>query len=529
MGTNRHMHGRIHAKRGVALLIALLMLMMTVPLSLTAFAAEEGEFRYWLINNDSEVKIIGYTGTDTDVTIPSTLGGKPVTVIGVGAFSENESLVSITIPDSVTEIDMRAFESCTSLQNISLGKGITHIAIDAFKNTAYYKDKTHWDNNVLYIDHCLISADGQLQGNYQIKEGTTVIADEAFQNCTKLTGITIPNGITVIGDLAFRGCTSLSSVTIPDSVTKIGFWAFESCTSLTSVTIGKGVTELSGTFWGCTSLTDITIGNGVKEMYGTFVGCTALKEVVIPEGVTTLDSAGMDDGGDYPVFDGCDSLQRVTIPDSVTYMFLLDWESSFTIVCSKDSYAHKFAVENDYPFEFKTASAPGGINVTTNEGVHFKADEGVFPAGTTFKSEKVTSGAKYEVAEKAKNIQKFVAYDITASSNNAAVQPNGTVNVTFAVPEGFDLSKTVIYYISDDGKLELVKSSVDTKTRTITAALTHFSTYAVAETATTNGTSGTGSPQTGDSSMVVLWTAIMLFSAAALVFITVKHRKSVKD
>ena len=454
MGTNRHAHGRIHAKRGAALLIALLMLMMTVPLSLTAFAAEEGGFEYELINNDSEVKITGYTGESTNVTIPSTLGSKPVTEIG----------------------------------------------------------------------------------------------DMAFYLCESLTSITFSSGVKKIGFAAFAA-SGLTSIVIPDSVVELGDNVFANCSLLTSAIVGNGVTTLNGTFVGCEALTNVTIGSGVKSMNGTFNQCSSLKEIVIPEGVETFgfhwDIGSDSEGADpYGVFDMCYSLKKITLPDSLTEIkppYEDDERNAltgiggdtdlfiFTIVCSKDSYAHKFAVEHDYPYEFKTASAPGGINVTTNEGVHFKADEGVFPAGTTFKSEKVTSGAKYEVAEKAKNIQKFVAYDITASSNNAAVQPNGTVNITFAVPEDFDLSKTVIYYISDDGKLELVKSSVDTKARTITAALTHFSTYAVAETATANGTSGTGSPQTGDSNMVVLWAAIMLISAAAIVFITVKHRKSVKD
>jgi len=69
-------------------------------------------------------------------------------------------------------------------------------------------------------------------------EGKTVtsIGEEAFQNCSGLTSVTIGAGVTSIGDRAFHSCTSLTSITIPDSVTSIGDLAFYKCSSLTAVT-----------------------------------------------------------------------------------------------------------------------------------------------------------------------------------------------------------------------------------------------------------------------------------------------------
>ena len=57
----------------------------------------------------------------------------------------------------------------------------------------------------------------------------TSIGDSAFNNCSSLTNITIPNGITSIGDFAFQFCSSLTSITIPNSVTSIGNLAFNGC------------------------------------------------------------------------------------------------------------------------------------------------------------------------------------------------------------------------------------------------------------------------------------------------------------
>ena len=140
-----------------------------------------------------------------------------------------------------------------------------------------------------------------------------------------------------------------------------------------------------------------------------------------------------------------------------------------------------------------------------------------------------------------KRIRRIVAYN-----NNTSVQPNGTVNITFDVPENFDLSKTVVYYISDEGKLELVKSSVDNEARKITATLTHFSTYIVAEVSDSiqtgdsseetndnfqageSDTEANNNPKTGESGTPVLWATLGLFSAASLTWIVTKRRKALK-
>ncbi|MBO5466752.1 MAG: leucine-rich repeat domain-containing protein [Prevotella sp.] len=209
----------------------------------------------------------------------------------------------------------------------------------------------------------------------------TSIGRSAFDGCSSLTSVTIPEGVTSIGAYAFDGtawynnqpdgvvyagkvaykykgtmpsntsielaegtlgiagyafyeCSSLTSVTIPNSVTSIGYSAFEGCSSLTSVTIPEGVTSIgSSAFSYCSSLTSVIIPNSVTSIgYRTFSGCTSLTSVTIPDGVTSiggsafrgcssLTSVIIPDGvtsiGDY-AFSGCSNLTSVTIPDGVT-------------------------------------------------------------------------------------------------------------------------------------------------------------------------------------------------------------------
>ena len=137
------------------------------------------------------------------------------------------------------------------------------------------------------------------------------IGNDAFSGCSSLTSVTIGNSVTSIGDSAFGGCSSLTSVTIPNSVTSIGSRAFEYCNRLTSVTIPNSVTSIgSRAFEYCNRLTSLTIPNSVTSIeYGVFEGCSGLTSVTIPNSVTSIE---------YDAFKNCIGLTSVTIPNSVT-------------------------------------------------------------------------------------------------------------------------------------------------------------------------------------------------------------------
>ena len=227
-----------------------------------------------LIETASKTLILG---CNTSV-IPS---DGSVTSIGNSAFSGCSGLTSITIPDSVTSIGSSAFSGCSRLTSITISDNVTSIGETAFAGTAYYSNSSNWENHVLYLGKYLITASTEISGDYTIKSGTVVIADGSFENCSRLSGVIIPDSVTTIGNSAFEGCSGLTSVTIGDGVTSIGDDAFLGCRELTSIAIPDSVTSIGGrAFNACFSLTSVTIGSDVAYIgYYAFFECPFLENV----------------------------------------------------------------------------------------------------------------------------------------------------------------------------------------------------------------------------------------------------------
>ena len=167
--------------------------------------------------------------------------------------------------------------------------------------------------------------------NYSV----TSIRRYAFQDCTSLTSVSIPNSVTCIEHYAFDGCSSLTSVTIPNSVTILGdnilrgtAWLNNQPDGIvyladfvygykgdmpanTTIDIKNGTRGFADeAFRNSSGLTSITIPNSVTSIAeAVFEGCTGLKSINIPNTVTYI--------GGY-AFSGCSSLTSVTIPNSVT-------------------------------------------------------------------------------------------------------------------------------------------------------------------------------------------------------------------
>ena len=190
-----------------------------------------------------------------------------VKTIGTIAFAYCSGLTSVIIPDSVTSIDNYAFYGCTSLPV---------------------------EDNLRYADTYLVGVADKTLSTYTIKENTKWVGARAFENCSGLTSIVIPNSVTSIGEMAFRNCTSLTGeLVIPDSVTIIGDGAFQNCSGLTGeLVIPDSVNSIgSSAFYNCSGLTgDLVIPNYVTSIgYEAFYRCKGLTSVVIGSGVTSIE------------------------------------------------------------------------------------------------------------------------------------------------------------------------------------------------------------------------------------------------
>ena len=266
--------------------------------------------KYSLSEDGQSYSVTGIgTCEDTDLVIPDTYEGLPVTSIGERAFYNRDSLTSVTIPNSVMSIGSSAFYDCDGLTSVTIGSGVTSIGNSAFR----------------YCD-CLTSV--------TIGNSVTSIGDYAFEYCSDLTSITIPDSVTSIGNRAFYSCISLTSVTIGDGVTSIGDEEFYKCSSLTSITIPNSVTSIGNyAFYECSNLTSVTIGNSVTSIgNAAFRDCSSLTSITIPDSVTSIgDDAFMYCGSLTSVMIGnsvtsighwafreCYNLTSITIPNSVT-------------------------------------------------------------------------------------------------------------------------------------------------------------------------------------------------------------------
>ena len=175
---------------------------------------------YTLINGGTAYSVTGYTGTATDVIIPSEYGGLPVTAIGDYAFYQCDILTSVKIPSGVTSIGVAAFFNCFDLNSIEIPQGVIRIE------------------------------------------------EAAFVNCDSLKSIELPSSVTYIGPGAFEGCTSLMSIEIPSGVTSILDWTFGFCEALTSIEIPSSVTSIGeDAFYVCSSLKTITFHSPQAEIY----------------------------------------------------------------------------------------------------------------------------------------------------------------------------------------------------------------------------------------------------------------------
>ena len=355
----------------------LLVLLASLALRALAYDFQSGSLLYSIISTDPpQVSLDGHvdgTSAQGELVIPETVNHDEITYsvtqIGHMAFLGCTGLTGqLNIPKTVNTIKAYAFFDCSGFTgDLVIPNSVTLMLGRAFQNCAGFDGQLKLSNSISKIYGSTFSGCSGLSGTLVIPNSVTEIAAQAFtscgftgtlvipnsvtkisvdydytyegygsfQDCSRLTGLVLPNTISIIGDYCFAQCTGLSDeLVIPEGVTEIGNHAFWSCNKLSSVkfpnsltTIGyKAFSEcesLTGTlhiplsvtiiygqaFSYCKNIGAIKLHPGIQlSGYGFFDHCSSLTELTIPEGWETTGKSS---------FSNCSSLTKVSLPESL--------------------------------------------------------------------------------------------------------------------------------------------------------------------------------------------------------------------
>lgn len=228
-----------------------------------------------------------------------------VTKIDDSAF-EDSGITSITLPDGLKNIGRYAFNYCIFLKTITIPDSVTNIGSGAFNNTEWYDNKP--DKSVIYAGKIAYKYKGEMPANTKlvIKDGTKIIQEYAFLGCNGLVEINISDSVIEIGSGAFENCSNLNSIMIPNNLSEIKNNTFKGCSKLEEVKIGENVTSIGEyAFQECTNLKNINIPNSVKNIGSqAFEYCKSIEEIILPENLEEIA---------YRAFFSCDNLKNVTL------------------------------------------------------------------------------------------------------------------------------------------------------------------------------------------------------------------------
>lgn len=276
----------------------------------------DGYYSY-IISGKSAV-IVGYSGKEADVVIPSKLGGLTVTGIRRNVFLDDWDIISVEIPASVNDISEEQFHLCPNMKEIRVASGNkVYTSVDGvlFMNkgkTIRFHPPAHSTeyvipNGVTKIAPNAFFTNKDLEA-ISIPETVKEIGMCAFYDCEKIRTVVLPRKIKTVGQDAFAWCTNLKELDIPDTLSDIGRCAFYPTYATTHeenefVILGKNVLiHYSG------EDTDVEVPDGVQQIADAFYGNENIESVKLPDSVECISDHA---------FYGCSELLEVNIPSKI--------------------------------------------------------------------------------------------------------------------------------------------------------------------------------------------------------------------
>ncbi len=269
------------------ILPALCVLAGILLLSSPACAATEGDWSYSYTEGGAVIN--QYNGSDTDLVIPSEIGGQPVVALREQLFyldpeeyPDGAPFTSVVVPAGVTTVGDAAFYKCASLRTVT------------FQSTS-----------ALTLGEGAFTYCSSLETVHFTGSASVAVGDNAFYGCTPLTTFDAAS-VTSVGEMAFMDCASLQSVSLASGAS-VGMQAFINCSALSGIGSAPVVIAGDNPFSYCSSLESVTLSvpsSGLTLGNVFFKNCSSLQTVVF---------AG---DGDVSVgincFNGCTSLVSVS-------------------------------------------------------------------------------------------------------------------------------------------------------------------------------------------------------------------------
>ena len=285
------------------------------------------------------------------------------------AFSEQNGLKTIVIPNSVTTIGEEVFRNCNALTSVTIGNSVTSMGKSAFEGcsgltSVHISDIAAWckitfAHDIEYVfpyddePYCF--------EYYSYKSNPLIYAHHLYLGEEEIKDLVFPTSVTSIGEGAFYGCSGLTSVTIPISVTSIGSYTFSGCSGLTSVTIPNSMTSIeSNAFSGCSNLNTYKVPVTDYSAFCTnkALGCIysslgkpvqlidaegkEITEFVVPDGVFSIGKEA---------FCNCTGLTAILIAGSVTSIGNFAFWGCTSIMSVRSNIAEPFDVQGLFSSE----------------------------------------------------------------------------------------------------------------------------------------------------------------------------------
>lgn len=279
---------------------------------------------------NGSLKIGPYAFSEIDSLTSITINSN-VTSIGAYAFAYCTSLSSFTIPSAVTEIGEGAFYNCSSMTQISFPDAYVSVGNYAFSfcNNLAPSDQSIKLANVgaeafyglRFLRHIVFSPETNMICEEAFISNTSIedvdfggaavaVGQFAFFECDALTDIRNEPSFTFVGEGAFKGCAAIEHVTLAPDCTAISYGAFYQCENLVSINFGGAAVSVnSHAFKDCPALVEFTGAEQVKSIGEfAFYNCTALRTV---KGLSSLRELGL------AAFDDCTALRNVVLPEGL--------------------------------------------------------------------------------------------------------------------------------------------------------------------------------------------------------------------